>query len=306
MRVAVFGGTGFVGSYLIDALIASNHEPSVLVRPGSEHKLRQAEHCQTIFGELTSTSAIDATIEDCSAIIYCVGILREYPNRRITFEDLQFDAVVRVADSARSQGVSRFLLMSANGVKAPGTRYQETKFRAEEHVKASGLEVTIFRPSVIFGDPRGTLEIATQLCRDMIAPPLPAVGFFTGWNPARGKILMSPVCVKDVAQAFVMALDNLSAIGKTYELGGPEALAWPDMLRRVAQAVGRDKWILPMPVGLMKLAATLFDWMPFFPVTRDQLTMLSEGNTADPTELESLIGRPPGAFVPQSLTYLNC
>ncbi len=305
MRVAVFGGTGFVGSYLVDALIAANHEPWVLVRPGSEHKLRQAEHCRTISGELTSTRAIDATLEDCSAIIYSVGILREYPNRGITFEDLQFDAVVRVAESARSRGISRFLLMSANGVKVPGTRYQETKFRAEEHVKASGLKVTIFRPAVIFGDPRGTLEIATQLCRDMIAPPLPAVGFFTGWSPARGTILMSPVHVEDVALAFVRALEDPATVGRTYELGGPEALAWPDMLRRIAQAVGRDKWILPIPVGLMKLAATLFDWMPFFPVTRDQLTMLSEGNTADPTELESLIGRPPGPFVPQNLTYLS-
>jgi NADH dehydrogenase len=150
------------------------------------------------------------------------------------------------------------------------------------------------------------MEFATQLYRDMIAPPLPAVGFFTGWNPARGKILMSPVHVEDVALAFVRALEDPATVGRTYDLGGPEQLDWSEMLRRVASAAGQDKWILPMPVGLMKLAAMLFDWLPFFPVTRDQLTMLSEGNTADPTELELLIGRLPVAFVPQNLTYLNC
>jgi NADH dehydrogenase len=139
----------------------------------------------------------------------------------------------------------------------------------------------------------------------MIAPAAPAVGFFTGWHPARGKILMTPVHVEDVALAFIRALEDPATVGRTYELGGPERLDWSEMLRRVASAVGRDKWIMPMPVGVMKLAATLFDWLPFFPVTRDQLTMLAEGNTADPADLESLIGKPPVAFTLENLAYLN-
>lgn len=304
MRVAVFGGTGFVGSYLIDALVAGGHEPSVQIRTGSEHKLHQAHRCRAVTGDLSSTSAIEATLEDCEAIIFCVGILREYPRQGITFQALQYDAVVRVTEAAKARGISRFLLMSAVGAKSPGTRYQETKFRAEEHVKAAGLAVTIFRPSVIFGDPRGTLEIATQLYRDMIAPPLPAVGFFSGFRPGRGEVLMSPVHVEDVALAFVRSFDDPNATGRTYELGGPESLAWPEMLRRIAQAAGRDKWILPMPIGVMKLAATLLERLPRFPVTRDQLTMLSEGSTADPAQLESLMGRPARAFVPENLAYL--
>jgi NADH dehydrogenase len=304
MRVAVFGGSGFVGSYLIDALIASNHDPSVLVRAGSEDKLRQADRCRIITGELNSTSAIDASLADCSAGIFNVGIMREFPKRGITFADLQYEAVVRVADAATSQGISRFLLMSANGVKWPGTPYQETKFRAEEYLKR-GFDVTIFRPSVIFGDPRGTMEIATQLLIEMIVPPMPALGFFTGWNPSHGAVLMSPVHVEDLTLAFVTALEDSSTVGRTYELGGPEALAWSEMIRRIAQAVGKDKWILPMPLGLMRLAAALLDWLPLFPVTRDQLTMLAEGNTADPAALQTLIGRPPLGFVPQNLAYLS-
>jgi NADH dehydrogenase len=192
----------------------------------------------------------------------------------------------------KGKGIRRFLLMSANGVKVPGTPYQETKKRAEDYLLASGLDATVFRPSVIFGDPKGKMEIATQLYRDVVRPPVPAPGFTT----SAGHVRMSPVHVEDVADAFVNALADDSTFGKTYELGGPEVLSWSDMIGRVAKAAGTDKWVLPVPVGLMKIGATLFDWLPFFPVTRDQLTMLAEGNTAEPSIIESLIERPPKAF----------
>lgn len=305
MRVAIFGGSGFVGSFLVDALIAAGHEPSLMVRLGSERKVKQAERCRLVAGNLSSTTAIDATLENCDAVIYSVGILKESPKQGITFEELQYNGVVRVAESAKTRGISRFLLMSANGAKSTGTPYQETKFRAEEHVRASGFDVTIFRPSVIFGEPRGRMEIGTQLYAEMISPPIPAVGFFTGWRPYRGAVAMSPVHVEDVAQAFLTALRESSTIGKTYVLGGPEVLAWAEMLRRIARTVGRKKWILPMPIGIMKLAAALLDWLPFFPVTRDQLTMLAEGNTADPAALAQLIGRQPKAFNEAHLAYLR-
>ena len=305
MRVAIFGGSGFVGSFLVDALIAAGHEPSLMVRLGSERKVKQAERCRLVAGNLSSTTAIDATLENCDAVIYSVGILKESPKQGITFEKLQYNGVVRVAESAKTRGISRFLLMSANGAKSTGTPYQETKFRAEEHVRASGFDVTIFRPSVIFGEPRGCMEIGTQLYAEMISPPIPAVGFFTGWRPHRGAVAMSPVHVEDVAQSFLTALRESSTIGKTYVLGGPEVLSWAEMLRRIARTVGRKKWILPMPIGIMKLAAALLDWLPFFPVTRDQLTMLAEGNTADPAALAQLIGRQPKAFDEAHLAYLR-
>jgi NADH dehydrogenase len=299
MRIAVIGGTGFVGGYLVDALLDASHAVSLMVRRGSEEKV-QADASRKISGDVSDKSAVEATVEGCDAVIYCVGILRESPARGVTFESLQFDGVVRAVDAAKKNGVRRFLLMSANGAKVPGTPYQETKKRAEDYLLASGLDATVFRPSVIFGDPKGKMEIATQLYRDVVRPPVPAPGFRT----SAGHVQMSPVHVADVADAFVKALADDSTFGKTYELGGPEILSWSDMITRVAKAVGTDKWILPVPVGLMKFGATLFDWLPFFPVTRDQLTMLAEGNTVDPSIVESLIGRPPQAFTPESLSYL--
>lgn len=306
MRVAIIGATGFVGGYLVDALLAAGHEPSVLVRAGSEEKLKQAGRCSVVPGVAGDRTALERTLDNCDAAIFLIGILREFPRRGITFEALQYDAVRQTADVAKERGVSRFLLMSANGVRRPpATPYQETKFRAEEYVLQSGLDVTIFRPSVIFGEPRGAMEIATQLHRDMIDTPLPAVGFIKGWNPAKGAVMMSPAHVEDVVSAFVAALPDRGSYGSTYALGGPEALSWSDMLNRIAATVGRRKRILPMPLGLMHLAAALLDRLPAFPVTRDQLRMLAEDNTADSTMLENLIGRPPRAFSPENLNYLR-
>jgi NADH dehydrogenase len=305
MRVAVIGGTGFVGGYLVDALLDAGHEPALMVRPGSEDKVRRRDACRITTGQVSSADAIAALIDGCGAAIYNVGILRENRRQAVTFEELHFQSAVRVIDVAREAGVRRLLLMSSNGIRRPGTPYQETKLRAEEYLERSGLDFTVLRPSVIFGDPHGNMEIATQLFRDMIRPPIPAVGFHTGLNPSTGPVLMSPVHVRDVADAFVRSLDDESTFGKRYELGGPEALSWTEMLRRIAAAVEKKKIILPMPIGFMRIGATLFDWLPFFPVTRDQLTMLAQGNVADPGELKALIGRDPAGFTATNLGYLK-
>ena len=305
MRVGVIGATGFVGSYLVDQLVESGHEPSVLVRHGSEGKLRHASACRITTGEVSSATAVAETVRDCDAVIYNVGILREDRRRGITFEALQFEGVERCVRAARANGVQRFVLMSANGVKKGGTAYQDTKFRAEEVVRNSGLDWTIFRPSVVFGDPRGRMEFATQLYRDMIAPPIPAIGFFKGLRPATGGLLMSPVHVLDVAAAFVRAVEDSTLAGKVIKLGGPESLSWTDMLTRIAAACDKKKLIIPMPIGVMKIAASLLDWLPLFPVTHDQLTMLEEGNTVANDLLSELIGRPPAAFTSENLAYLK-
>lgn len=305
MKVALIGGTGFVGGHLVDALLNRGDEPSLLVRPGSLAKLRRASECRVVNGDIGSPEALRAAVEGSDAVIYNIGILREFPRRGVTFEESQYRGVVQTIAAARSTSIRRIVLMSANGVKLPGTAYQETKHRAEQAVKDSGLDWTIFRPSVIFGDPRGTMEIATQLYRDMIRPPIPAVGFHTGLVPADGQIPMSPVHVRDVAAAFVAALHDPGTAGKTYLLGGPEVLSWTQMLQRIAAAVGKRKLVLPMPIAVMKVGATLFDWLPFFPATRAQLTMLAEGNTADPDELQRLIKRDPLAFSKENLAYLQ-
>jgi uncharacterized protein YbjT (DUF2867 family) len=296
VRVAIIGGTGFVGGYLVDALQAAGHDINALVRPGSEDKLH-SDAIHVVSGDISSQEALRDTLRGCDAVIYNVGLLREFPRRGMTFEQTQYQGVVDTAAAVKAEGVARMLLMSAIGVKDPGTKYQATKRRAELYALSSGLDVTVLRPSVIFGDPRGTMEFATQLYRDMVRPPIPAAGF--------AGVRMSPVHIEDVADAFVAALNDADTIGKTIELAGPEILSWKEMVRRIAASAGKSKIILPVPIWLMRIGATLFDWLPFYPVTRDQLTMLEEGNTASSEPLETMIGRPAAPFTPASLSYLS-
>lgn len=298
MRVGIIGGTGFVGGYLVDAVLDSGHDVNLLVRPGSENKVQRIDEVRVVPGDLESTDTLREVLNGCDAVIYCVGLLREFPRRGITFEKTQYQGVVDTVAAAKALGIRRMLLMSAIGVKVPGTKYQETKRRAEVHALDSGLDVTVLRPSVIFGDPRGTMEFATQLYRDMVKPPIPAVAF--------AGVEMSPVYVEDVAAAFVAALGDDATAGEILELAGPEVLSWDEMVRRVAAASEKSKILLPMPLWIMRIGATLFDWLPFYPVTRDQLTMLEEGNTGTATVLEGLIGRPAKALSTESLHYLRC
>lgn len=295
MKIAIIGGTGFVGTYLVDAFLGAGFEVATLVRPGSEGKVHN-HSVQTVTGCISSENAVRETMRGCDAFVYNVGLLREFPRRGITFEKTQYQGVVDTIAAAKEAGVSRMLLMSAIGVKDPGTKYQSTKRRAELHALSSSLDVTVLRPSVIFGDPRGTMEFATQLYRDLVRPPLPAAGF--------AGVRMSPVHVKDVADAFVAALADADTPGTTIELAGPEILSWEEMIRRIAAAAGKSKVILPVPIRVMRLGATLFDWLPFYPVTRDQLTMLEEGNTGASEPLEAIINRPATQFSPASLAYL--
>ncbi|NJN48205.1 MAG: NAD(P)H-binding protein, partial [Candidatus Competibacteraceae bacterium] len=131
-----------------------------------------------------SFDAIRQTLTGCDAAIYSIGILREFKNRGITFDELQYQGAVRAIDAAVDLGVKRFILMSANGVKAEGTPYQISKYRAEQHLQNTDLDWTIFRPSVIFGDPRGKMEFCTQLQAQLINPPIPAPCSMPGYYPS--------------------------------------------------------------------------------------------------------------------------
>lgn len=305
MRVALFGATGFVGSYIIDALLSAQHIPVVLVRPGSEGKVRHSDHCITVPGDIQDNAAVAATLRDCDAAIYLIGILREKPEAGITFEALQYEGAKHCIEVARERGVPRFLLMSANGVKAEGTAYQRSKFAAEQYLAQSGLAGTVFRPSVIFGDPRGRMEFCTQLLDEMIEPPIPAPAFFKGIVPGRGGFSLSPVHVEDVAQAFVRALTVEDCVGQVYPLGGSATLAWPTIIRCIAAAAGRHKVVLPAPAFGVRLACLLLDRYSWFPITRDQLTMLLEGNVVDSRAAFETLGITERGFSRDTLKYLT-
>ena len=306
MKVALFGGTGFVGGYLVDELIDQGHTPVVLVRPGSEHKLRHADACLRVGGAIEDPDAVRRTLEGADAAIYNIGILRAEPRRGVTFESLHLDGAKRAMELAAATGVSRFLLMSANGVCAEGTAYQKTKFMAEQYLQDTPLQWTVFRPSVLFGDPRGNMEFASQLYRDIVSWPIPAPLFYDGLLPVHaGSLEMSPIHVADVAHIVVASLERPETFGRIYPLGGPDRLSWKAILQTIAAATGKRLFGVPVPIWMMKAVVGLVERLPEFPMTRDQLTMLIQGNTCDSREVFVLFGMEPKPFSVENLAYLK-
>ena len=305
MKVAVFGGTGFVGQYVIDELLNQSHDVKALVRIGSESKLGSISKIESVFGNVSSPESIEETLSGCDAAINLIGLIREFPSKGITFEDLHFQSAKRVIHAAEKAGVKRFILMSANGVKPNGTPYQSSKWLAEQVLKGSTLDWTIFRPSLIFGDPRGRVEFCSQLRDDMLSLPIPAPLFHRGLIPKNaGEFEMSPIHVKNVATFFVAALSKESTFGKRYDLGGADTFTWKQLIKQIATGVGKIKWTMPAPVFPIKMAAGMLDRFSFFPITKDQLTMLLEGNTCDSKEVFEEFKIDPIPMNKDTLNYL--
>ncbi|MBF0471993.1 MAG: NAD(P)H-binding protein [Gammaproteobacteria bacterium] len=305
MRVAVVGGTGFVGSYLTEGLLARGDQPVLLVRPGSEPRVNSRQ-CEQVAGYVDQPQALEQLLEGADAVIHLVGILREMPSRGVTFEKCQYDSPLHLMRAAEKMGVKRFLLMSANGVKAEGTAYQMTKYRADEALQASALEWTIFRPSVLFGDPRGRMEFATQLYREIISIPAPSPLFYQGLLPLNaGSMAMTPIHVSDVVAVMLASLDRQEMVGKIYPLGGGREVSWKEILKTIAAATHRRFFALPVPVWAIHSVAALLDRFEEFPITRDQLTMLLEGNCCDSEEIFQQLGITPRPFTQEQLDYLN-
>ena len=306
MKIAVFGGTGFVGSYIIDNLIENQYTPRILVREKSKKKIISADKCEVVIGDIFDEEAIREVINGVDAVIYTIGLIREFPSSGITFEKLHFEGAVKCMDLSSEAGVKRFILMSANGVCPDGTGYQKTKWMSEQYLKNTDLDWTIFRPSTIFGNPRGEgrPEFFTQLKSDLIDLPLPAPLFHQGLLPFNaGSFLMSPIHIKDVAQFFVKSIKEEKYYGKVFELGN-ENHTWKEMLRMLTSALNKNKLMIPAPIGPIMAVASILDRFSWFPATKDQLIMLAEGNTCDSSKLFSDFKIEPTPLNPDNLSYL--
>ena len=246
-------------------------------------------------------------IKSVDVVIYSIGLVREFPHKGITFQETQFDGVKDSVDLAKEYGIKRYILVSANGAKLDGTKYQSTKYLAEEYLKHSDLEWTIFRPSLCFGDPRGggRPEFCSQLKKDMLKLPIPSPNFHSGLLPLNaGKFALSPIHIKNVAEFVVKSIELESSKKKTYLLGG-EAYYWPDLVKTMAASYGKKKWMIPAPAIGVKILAFFFERFAWFPITRDQVTMLIESNVCDSKEHFESFEIEPIPYNTETLSYLN-
>ena len=306
MKVAVFGGTGFVGKYILNSLINKKYDIYTLARLGSQSKISHIKNINIISGDIENQTSIEQTLMNCSAVIYNIGIIRELKSRAITYQKLHFDYAKLVINQAKKYNIKHFILMSANGVKKDGTGYQHTKYLAEDYLKKSGLNYTIFRPSLIFGKPYNDQEFCSQLRDTMLNLPIPAPLFFEGINLFNaGKFSMSPIHVENVADFFSKVILQEEHYMQSYNLGGADTFDWKQIIQIISKALHKNKWMIPVPVIPVKILANLLDRFLFFPITRDQITMLLEGNTCQSKDLFKTFDIIPLPFNAKSLSYLR-
>src|SRR4030095_4829090 len=287
-RIFVTGGTGFVGRSVIRALLAHGFLVRALVRPGSERDLKGFEAIERTPGEVLAPATLTAAVEDCAAIIHLVGIIREHRARGVTFDALHIRATENMLQLAKAGGVPRYLHMSALGARPDArSRYHRTKWAAEEAVRASGLDWTIFRPSVIFGPGDELVTMLAGMVQRL--PVVPVLG--------DGRYRIQPIAVEQAAEGFARALRVPASDGRAYEVAGPVAYPFVEILDHIGAALGRRRVRKAhVPLGPVRAATRLLQALPFYPLTSDQLTMLEEESVTDPAAFYADC-----SLVPQSL-----
>lgn len=272
MTIFITGGTGYVGRSIVRTAVAHGHKVRVLVRSEEKGERLFGELGDVEFtkGDISDRGSLTAGMEGCDAVIHLVGIIVELPKKGVTFGKIHRFGTVNVVDAAEEAEIKRYVHMSALGTRPGGvSNYHRTKWAAEEYVRKSGLDYTIFRPSIIFGQEDAFINFFASIIRK--SPFVPLI--------AGGRNKLQPVWVEDVAECFVQAVEKDATIGKAYGLAGPDVFTMSELMDVVLRVMGKRRIKVSMPMFMARLNASILEKiMEPAPLTKDQLIMLQEDN----------------------------
>lgn len=275
MRIFITGASGFVGNHIIRILINAGHIARCLVHARTPYS--DSAGIELFQGDILDPKTLLAGVTGCDAIIHLVGIIRPKPKHGITFERLHVEASKNVIQAAQLAGVKRYLHMSANGADQNNTSadYLRTKGEAEELVRNSGLDWSIFRPSLIVGSGGEFTAMLRQQVQFL--PTIPVIG--------SGKYMLMPVAIEDIAQGFVKALTIKGSTGQTYQCCGPDRCSYDGLIDIFANTMGKDKVRkMHVPLSIMQPLTRIMERFTAYPITSEQITMLLSGNTCSDTD----------------------
>jgi NADH dehydrogenase len=267
MKIAVTGGTGFVGRHVVRLLADENHDVVVIARGVDPNPVPAAGNVIWVRGSVTDRKLVESTLAGCDAVAHLAGINLERPGE--SFDAVHIRGTENIVAAARANGVPKVVLLSFLRAR-PGTSspYHESKWQAEEIVRNSGLDFTIFKSGVIYGRGDHMLDHLSKVLHTL--PVFPLVGFTD-----RG---VRPVAVADAAWAMAAALVGNRLSGQTVALLGPDEMPLGEAVRRVAAATGRRARLLRAPVVFHRAHALVLEkLMQIPPASRAQVHMLSEG-----------------------------
>jgi len=264
MHLVILGGTGFVGRHLVQQLAQAGHHVTLLSRNLGQHYDRLLTPGITLRElDVYEPTALQDAITGSDAVINLVGILNEAGDNGRGFQRTHVELTRTVIAACQFAGVKRLLQMSSLNAGRGHSHYLASRGEAEAAVKASGLQWTIFQPSVIFGVGDGLFSRFAALLK--LAPVLPL---------ARASAKFAPVYVGDVVEAFARSLGDSRSIGEVFELYGPDVFSLADIVRMTARQLGLHRLVLPLPDALGRLQALAFDFVPGKPFSSDNYRSL--------------------------------
>ncbi|MHB0915528.1 MAG: complex I NDUFA9 subunit family protein [Thermoleophilia bacterium] len=288
MKVFITGATGFVGKHLARRLIDGGHQLKCLATStsGADADLLRTMGAEVVTGDILDAASVADAAAGSEVVIHLVGIIFE--RRGATFEEIHVNGTMNALAAASVAGARQYIHMSALGTGPDaGSAYFQTKWAAEERVRASGLDYTIFRPSTIIG-PGG--EFINMLMGQVRRTPfIPVIG--------NGNYLMQPVSVFDVAACFTNSINNPRAINQVFELGGPDQMTYNEMMETIFRVMGKRRIRTHIPVFMVKPVAYIGERLMSKPLlTTDQLKMLLKDNVCDITRIREELGVEPEPF----------
>lgn len=264
--VTVFGGTGFIGKYVVAELVKAGYTVRVITR-----SLERAKNLKTgayvgqvapIIGDLTKPENFAELIKNSYAVINLVGLLYEKGGNQ-KFNLIHSQNVEKLAKAAKNMGVEKFVHISAIVPEDSKSKYAKTKLAGEKALQTNFPNAVILKPSIVFGAEDNFFNQFARMA--MFSPFLPLIG--------GGKTKFQPVYVEDVAKAVIAALAGASA--GSYQLGGPQILTFKEVLQLILKYTNRSRYLINIPFFVAKIIAT---FTPSFILTRDQVELLKNDN----------------------------
>ncbi|MEX0673480.1 MAG: complex I NDUFA9 subunit family protein [Gaiellaceae bacterium] len=263
--ILVTGATGFIGPKVVHALRARGLPVRALVRDRAKGRQLEAWGAELAEGDVRRPDTLWSAVQGCEAVVHLVSVRT---GRQRHFDAIMSQGTRDLAEAARAVGVGRFVHMSASGVGEATkdlTPYYRAKWEMEQAVVGSDIPFVIFRPTFVFGRDGGVLPTFVRQVR--WSPVTPVIG--------SGEGRVQPIWVEDVAAFFAEAVRNEEAAGRTFELGGPEAVSWNELFDRIRRVLGVRRPTVHVPLPVMRAQAAVLELLPNPLITRDDLKMLT-------------------------------